>query len=254
LRDFTVYAYSYILDALKGSGYKFRTFSEYIQEPIERVVILRHDVDKMPLNSLKFARLEKDMGAKASFFFRIVEESFKPSIIKQIANMGHEIGYYYEDMDLARGDVDKAYALFQKNLAKLRGLYPVQTICMHGSPLSKFDNRDMWKKYDYRDDGIIGEPYFDIDYNKVFYITDTGRKWNNEESSIRDKVNSGFDIQIRNTKHLIYLIQQEKLPDQIMINTHPQRWNDDWGLWIGELVWQTTKNQVKKIVSHRSHR
>jgi len=47
---------------------------------------------------------------------------------------------------------------------------------MHGSPLSKYDNRKIWEKYDYRDYGIIAEPYFDIDFNEVFYMTDKGRK------------------------------------------------------------------------------
>jgi len=54
--------------------------------------------------------------------------------------------------------------------------------------LSRHDNQELWKTYDYRDLGIIGEPNFDVDYTKVFYITDTGRKWNNEAASIRDKV------------------------------------------------------------------
>ena len=59
---------------------------------------------------------------------------------------------------------------------------------MHGSPLSKYDNKKIWEKYDYRDFGIIGDPSFDIDYDEVFYITDTGRAWNNSNVSIRDKV------------------------------------------------------------------
>ncbi len=59
---------------------------------------------------------------------------------------------------------------------------------MHGSPLSKFDNKKIWEKYDYRDYGIIADPSFDIDYNEVFYITDTGRSWNNSKASVRDKV------------------------------------------------------------------
>ena len=49
---------------------------------------------------------------------------------------------------------------FERNLEKFREFYPVKTICMHGSPLSKWDNRDLWKRYDYRDYGIIAEPYF----------------------------------------------------------------------------------------------
>ena len=42
---------------------------------------------------------------------------------------------------------------FRLNLEKLRKLYPVKTICMHGSPFSKWDNRDLWKKYDYLAEG-----------------------------------------------------------------------------------------------------
>ena len=72
--------------------------------------------------------------------------------------------------------LDKAIKSFEINLEKLRKLYPVKTICMHGSPLSKFDNRKIWDKFDYRDYGIIAEPYFDVDFDKVFYMTDKGRK------------------------------------------------------------------------------
>ena len=82
--------------------------------------------------------------------------------------------------------------------------------------------------------------------HEVFYITDTGRKWNNAGSSIRDKVETKFNYNIKNTGHLIELINQDKLPDQLMINTHPQRWFDFGTMWVKELVWQNIKNVVKK--------
>ena len=119
---------------------------------------------------------------------------------------------------------------------------------MHGSPFSKYDNKKLWEKYDYRDYGIIAEPYFDIDYDEVFYITDTGRSWNNSNASIRDKVSSKFDIKIKDTHHLIEKIQNNELPDKIMINVHPQRWNDKFVPWVSELVRQSVKNVVKKFV------
>lgn len=240
--------YVVVIEALRQEGYEFQTLLGFLDEPIKRVVILRHDVDKMPKNALAFARLEHDIGVSVSYYFRSVPQSFQTEIIKEIAAFGHEIGYHYEDLDLCQGDVDKAFASFQANLARLRKLAPVETICMHGSPLSKHDNRVLWTKYNYKELGIIGEPYFDIDYNKVFYLTDTGRSWNSADASIRDKVNSSFSIKIKNTAHLIQLIREGKLPDQIMINTHPQRWNDNLLLWTRELVWQNIKNQAKKIV------
>jgi hypothetical protein len=248
MREFSYSIFHKLISSLSEKNKNICTFLSHLNNPRIACSILRHDVDKMPQNALDFARLEHEMGISASYYFRIVPQSFNPRIIKEIASLGHEIGYHYEDMDLCSGDLDKAYASFQKNLAKLREIAPIQTICMHGSPLSKYDNRDLWKKYDYRELGIVGEPYFDIDYSKVFYLTDTGRKWNSMDASIRDKVASSFHIEIKNTQHLIQLIREGKLPDQIMINTHPQRWNDNLLLWTRELLWQTLKNQAKKIV------
>ncbi len=251
MKDFTVNAYKELLDALILSGYEFQTFKEYLQWPLDKVVILRHDVDKKPGNSLCFAEIEHDKGLKASYFFRVVPESLDADILIKIKTLGHEIGYHYEDMDPAKGDPEKAIKSFGQNLEKLRKLAPIDTICMHGSPLSKYDNKDLWKHYDYHEYGIIGEPYFDLDYANVFYVTDTGRKWNNRDASIRDKVESPFEIEVKSAQHFIELIKAGQMPEQMMINTHPQRWNDAAVPWVVELVSQTVKNQIKKVISRR---
>jgi len=254
MKDFTVNEYKELLDTLILAGYKFQTFRDYLKNPLEKVVILRHDVDKKPGNSLRFAEIEHEKGLRASYFFRAVPESLHVDKLLAIKALGHEIGYHYEDMDPGKGDPEKAIKSFEENLKKLRKLAPIDTICMHGSPLSKFDNKDLWQHYDYRSYGIIGEPYFDLDYSKIFYITDTGRKWNNRDASIRDKVESPFEIEVRSTEHFIELIKAEKMPGKMMINTHPQRWNDDLLPWVVELVGQNVKNQIKKIVSRRYRR
>jgi hypothetical protein len=45
---------------------------------------------------------------------------------------------------------------------------------MHGAPTSDFDNHALWLSYDYRSLGIVGDTFYDTDYNDVFYLTDTG--------------------------------------------------------------------------------
>jgi hypothetical protein len=35
---------------------------------------------------------------------------------------------------------------------------------MHDSPFSRINNLDLWKKYDHKTLGIIGDPYLDVDY------------------------------------------------------------------------------------------
>ena len=154
---------------------------------------------------------------------------------------------------ICKGDYDAAIKHFELNLEKFRKIYPVKTICMHGSPLSKWDNRDLWKKYNYRDFGIIAEPYFDIDFSDVLYLTDTGRRWDGSDVSVRDKVASkgqnAFDnLKFRSTMDIITAAQNGLLPDRIMINTHPQRWFDFGIDWCWELISQNMKNIIKRII------
>ncbi len=61
---------------------------------------------------------------------------------------------------------------------------------MLGSQRSKYDNKDIRKKYDYGELGIIGEPYLNIYFKDVFYLTDTGRYWDGYKVSIRDKASN----------------------------------------------------------------
>ena len=100
---------------------------------------------------------------------------------------------------------------------------------------------------DYKALGIAGEPYLDVDFTQVFYLTDTGRRWNHAGASIRDRVDSGFDIRVKSTGHLMALARDGRLPERIMINTHPQRWEDRVVPWVRELVWQNIKNVFKGV-------
>lgn len=248
MKDFTCDIYEQLLLAIREAGYEYQTFEEFILQPKSKVVVLRHDIDKLPNNALKFAQIENKNGIKASYYFRILPFVYKEDILSAIAALGHEVSYHYEDLSLAKGDYEKAIKHFEIHLENIRKFYPAKTICMHGSPLSKWDNREIWKKYDYREFGVIAEPYFDVDYNKVFYVTDTGRQWNNDDASVRDKVDSSFQIDVKSTEHFIELFKQGKLPNKIIINTHPQRWTNDFMLWAQEFVGQNVKNVIKKYV------
>ena len=182
---FTLDIYKILLDRFSKKGDIFKSFENFVlhPEPCKKRIVLRHDVDRIPYNALKMAEIEHNFGIQSTYYFRIVKESYNPEIIRKIIKLGHEVGYHYEDMDLAKGNIDRAYQMFEKNLSHFREFYPVKTICMHGSPYSKWDNRKIWKKYNYKDSNIIAEPYFDVDYDKVLYITDTGRRWNNNSQT-----------------------------------------------------------------------
>ena len=300
--DFTIDTYRLLLETLLSKDYSFIPFVEYLKEPLDRCVILRHDVDDKKLNSLQTARLENELGSRGTYYFRMVPESFDAGVIKQIHELGHEVGYHYEDLSMiavrgaryaVRGKemqdqlVTDAIKSFERNLEILRRIVPIETICMHGSPLSRWDNRLLWQYYDYHDFGIKGEPYFDLDFSKVLYLTDTGRRWDGEAVSIRDKAmdkgiekgrmgewenrgNEDFNTphislltphsshltphtsrltpHFRSTFDIIHAARSNSLPDKIMITVHPQRWTNRPLPWIRELVWQNIKNAGKWVV------
>ncbi|HOZ14485.1 MAG TPA: hypothetical protein PK784_06825 [Tenuifilaceae bacterium] len=264
MADFTLIKYELLLTSLLEKGCSFQTFEQFLQNPVSNVVILRHDVDLKAKNSLETAKIENSLGIVGSYYFRVIPQSYNLEIIKQIAELGHEVGYHYETMDSVNEKfrinnlkfkneeerIDEAYKLFCEHLEEFRKIYPVKTICMHGSPKSAFDNRDIWKKYDYKQLGIIGEPYFDVDFDKFFYLTDTGRCWNGYKYSVRDKmaqqehwIKQG--LVFKTTNDIIKAIKADRLPLQTMITVHPQRWTNNYFEWSKELVAQRVKNIVK---------
>lgn len=244
--DFSLKTYHALLVSLLEAGYEFQTFDGFLRESSPKAIVLRHDVDRLPENALQFAELQKTLGIRGVYYFRAVPQSWNEPIIRRVATLGHEIGYHYECLTTCKGNLALAIQDFEKNLTALRRLAPVSTVCMHGSPLSRFDSRDLWKTYNYRDFGILGEPYFDMDFTKVLYLTDTGRRWDGEKVSVRDKVVSGFNLVFHQTDDIIRAARNGDLPNQIMFTFHPQRWSDHPVFWLKEAAVQGVKNVVKR--------
>ncbi|MBO6032603.1 MAG: hypothetical protein J6Q22_14285 [Prevotella sp.] len=238
--DFTLDKYKELLSALRPYGFQS--------------LVLRHDVDLLPGNSLRTARMEAEMGMFGVYYFRAVPESWDERIIQEISALGHEVGYHYESLTTCNGDVDAAYADFCKNLEALRVLAPVRSICMHGSPRSPFDSKDIWKKYDYHLLGIESEPYLDTDFSRVFYLTDTGRRWDGYKVSVRDKIPRHQDewvskgLVFHTTDDVIEGLHSEFIPKDLMMTVHPQRWNPFGFQWCKELFLQYAKNVIKRTI------
>lgn len=304
--DFTLNTLRGLLTTLHDSGYLFLSVEEFSDNTVPRpgkLIILRHDVDNKPANSLATAHFESKMNIRGTYYFRVKPESFDKGIIKEIASMGHEIGYHYEDMDLARqkakgtrrkanderrkagsnreGELaEVAIESFRDNLAKLREITPIHTICMHGSPMSWYDSRLIWKYYDYRGMGITAEPYFDFSLDDMLYLTDTGRKWDGSAASMRDRAyirDEGYysdwvrppvtgsamaitgqgdalrkRFTFRNTDDIVRAAKSQELPDRMLVTIHPQRWSESVSEWMTELLIQNLKNPVKILVKrHR---
>jgi hypothetical protein len=235
--DFTLNKYQELCQVIL-QNYKIFTVFEYLtQKPDGDIAVVRHDIDRKIMNSLYMAQREHDMGIHSSYYFRY-PYTFKPDIIKKIRDLGHEIGYHYEVLSKAKGDYKKAITLFQSELQAFRKICPVDTICMHGSPLSKYNNRDLWNVYDYQSYGISGEAFLSFEQKNIdiHYLTDTGRTWSGKHS-LRDviKTESGKvdPVSLESTDDLMQWLGQGTRK-KLYLTIHPERWSSNVGEW---LVW-----------------
>ncbi len=248
MADFTLKKYEIFLKSLSENNIQVYGIYDFIKLKPEKAVILRHDVDRKPFNSLKIAKLENKYKIKSTYYFRIVKTSFNTDIIQKIKKLGHEIGYHYEDLSLAKGNLKKALQFFEDHFNKFKEYAEVHTISMHGRPLSSYDNRDLWKAVDFEKYGIKGEAFLSIDYSNIYYFTDTGRSWSENSVNLRDKVNSGLKADIKNTDELINFILSNK-DVRTAIVTHPERWANSYFENLVNMLKDTVVNFIKRILN-----
>lgn len=257
--DFTLTKYEELCQMIVSSEYVPSTVYKYLtSNDLDKCIILRHDVDRAISRALDMAELEYEYGIASTYYFRHKKDVFCPDIMRKIADMGHEIGFHYEVMDKAKGNAEKAIEIFERELEEMRAVAEVTTVCMHGNPLASWSNRDLWEKYDLNDFGIIGEPYLSLDYDKILYLTDTGRTWADLKIRVKDVLdsddgaNSRFTGKIASTDDVIDLVKSGQVP-QMCILAHPNRWCDNIVGWTKELIYQNVKNIGKAgIVWYRN--
>ena len=150
-------------------------------------------------------------------------------------------------MDKAQGDFDTAIKIFQEELNSLRSYCLINTIAMHGNPLSRFDNRDLWKKYDFKKYGILGESYKSINFNEFTYFSDSGRSWDTKYKVHDTIVQDGPRMVIRSTDELIGLIKRDDI-NRLYILAHPILWTRNMPVWYREFFRQNIFKVGKLII------
>ena len=247
MRDFTLDAWAHLLDTLRTAGYGFHRHVDLASHNLgtQPHVLLRHDVDRLPRRAAAMAEIEAQRAITATYYFRTKSVSFDPAVIRAVADAGHEIGYHYENLADCGGNYEKAWADFERNLARFDAFGGVRTIAMHGRPLSRHDNRDLWKHYDYRTLGIKLEPYRDIDWSRYRYFTDTGRRWD-DRFNRRDRVGHAIASKPVTTHDLGRYLLNNRGP--VVISAHPERWTQfGIGFLISSLN-DVVSNSIKQTV------
>ncbi|MCU4974203.1 hypothetical protein OB955_15860 [Halobacteria archaeon AArc-m2/3/4] len=244
IRDFTFEKYDRLLEAAGENGYDVLTVADYLSrdELPERYVVLRHDVDRKVDIARSMAHLEASHDVRSTYYFRT--STFDPEIVTELEDLGHEIGYHYEELARVGGDIEEAYDRFEENLAAFRRHVDVRTACSHGSPLSSHLNLDMWQ-----DDrppaafDLLGEAYLstetdDSDPDELSYCSDTGRHWG--------MVDPVYGL-VETTDDLIELLEVGSCP-QLYVLAHPGRWSRNRPEFVERVAWDLAAESGKQAV------
>jgi len=169
-----------------------------------------------------------------------------PGTTTEIQGLGHEVGYHYEVLAKAKGDFDAAIKLFTRELSEFNEICDVRMICMHGSPLSRYDNRDLWEAYDFREFGVVGEAYLSMAGRDLCYLTDTGRNWNGRHS-VRDAMPGAGSVSVETTDDLARWVGSAGAAG-LYLTVHPERWAMSEGEWATGYVKDLVVNTGKAVL------
>lgn len=156
----------------------------------EKYLILRHDIDTDLSTARLLWEIEKKLGVRSSYYFRL--STIDPSLMREIADAGGEAGYHYEELAAVakqKGLKTKEQALrempyirkiFKQNITMLRnktGL-PLHIVASHGDFINRMlgiINLEILKDRDFRRDLGIELEVYDEDLMKhvVSYFSDT---------------------------------------------------------------------------------
>ncbi|NBW40893.1 hypothetical protein EBR25_07815 [bacterium] len=187
--DFSFAHYREMLEVLKENGYTFLTFHGLSQieesELPEKIVLLRHDVDKSTSKALKFADIESELSIPATYFIRLHSNYYNPfsyvayKELKEIETKQHEIGLHTEFFDMAKINKEDGYEMLEREIEIFQHIFktPVKTLAPHrtsGSSTMERLQENLEKVYQ----GLgIPHAYQSIFTHDFRYLSDSSAIW-----------------------------------------------------------------------------
>ncbi|MBN1966840.1 MAG: hypothetical protein JW910_19460, partial [Anaerolineae bacterium] len=226
---FTFAAYEDLCRAIVAADLTVLPVMEALASPLPaRCITLRYDIDGRPEHALVMARLLARHGLRGTFYWHAAPpELFRVDLMRQVASLGHEIGYHYAALAACGGDVEAAAARFMEEAGRFHAAgFAVRTAAAHGS--RGYDNKALLRA---RPDllaacGLTGEAYLGVDFARVQYVSDAGWAWRRypvradaQEYRAEQGVRA---LPCLSQTDLCTLIAACPLP--LYLNTHPELW------------------------------
>jgi len=181
--DFSYNHYRYFLKKALAEGFKITNFRD-LSVGI-RQIILRHDIDYSLQSAFKLARIEAEIGVKATYFIRVhgpynifQKENYK--LLKEIEKFGHEIGLHFEAGTLGPTLGLNEVSLFLKEKEILEAVLgaKIESAAEHGEvPRPK----DYWQHHFFTrvTKNKVGIKHYPQEkaYEKFHYLSDSCGRW-----------------------------------------------------------------------------
>jgi hypothetical protein len=215
--------YADLLHALREKGYRLGPTSAYFEGAAPPFIFLRHDVRCLAARAVHMAAAERDLGVKATYYFRCNGRMrFPEECVRFVADLGQEIGFQYETVDRLPGRGDQVPDRFRQELAALRAIADVRTVTARGTPLSQLPTVRFAKPLDLGELGLLGDPAADIDFSKVLYITDTGGDYGSRAN--RRDWSGGKNLREPTSPPELARALDPRREPLVVLNSHPHRW------------------------------
>lgn len=241
--------YESIIEALLGLDKPVGGVADFLTAQNPRRIILRHDVDRRPEQACAMARLEQSLGVRSTYYFRVnASGAFPVAAVSMIADLGHEVGYHYEDLSFCKGNYCAAMERFCRNLESLRKLASCTTVSMHGAPLSKHHNQDLLRNEDLERALLLGDAVASIESFLPYYLTDTGGRWLAAETNLRDRAGEAWPAHALPVSMPAFRRFAAEAHQPLYISTHPERWSQTVPSYLRAEAMDIVVNNIKLIL------
>jgi hypothetical protein len=209
--------YLSILRLARDRGYRLLSLEDFVACSRDgggsaRCVILRHDVDidDVPGNEA-FFRAELEVGARATYYFRLSTARTHLGLIERLRDAGFEVGYHFEEgATLAKqwrwrsreevfGHRDEIVSAFRQNCESIRNSWSpaLRSVAAHGDWINRklgFINNELIDRRTLAECGLAFEAY-DSDIRDAVdtYVSDVAtppQKWTRGVGPI-DEIRAG---------------------------------------------------------------
>ena len=173
--DFTYSHYREILGNALKAGYQISSFhNSSLADENKRALYIRHDVDGPLTKAAAMAKVEAEMGIRATYFvlansplYNLLEEQ-SLSLLQEITSLGHWLGLHVDLAVLSSSGVKSIDELTDKLFTAFRQLIPLMPVVSFHRPTPEV----LDKKFSSFTSTY--EPRF---FSQIKYLSDSRGKW-----------------------------------------------------------------------------